>query len=135
MPNRTYAIEWYELASRNLETARVLIREKHFTDSIALEIHQALEKSFKAIYAYHGVSIPRTHSLPLLFALVQEKAGITETISDDLITISDYYESERYPGPRYFVPAREEVEKNFDFAEEILNKIFLYLHSEKKFES
>jgi HEPN domain-containing protein len=47
MPNRTYAIEWYELAYRNLETARVLIREKHFTDSIALEIQQALEKSFK----------------------------------------------------------------------------------------
>lgn len=131
MPNRTYAIEWYGLAHRNLETARVLIREKHFTDSIALEIHQALEKSFKAIYAYHSISIPRTHSLPLLFKLVQEKAGITEAILDDLITISDYYESERYPGPRYFVPDREEVEKYFDFAEEILNTIFNYLNGEK----
>jgi len=135
MPNRTYALEWHELAHRNLETARVLIREKHFTDSIALEIHQALEKSFKAIYAYHGISIPRTHSLPLLFSFVQEKTGISDTISGDLIIISDYYESEGYPGPRYFVPDREEVEKYFDFAEEILNTVFNYLHREKEVES
>jgi HEPN domain-containing protein len=131
MPNRTYAIEWYELAYRNLETARVLIREKHFTDSIALEIQQALEKSFKAIYAYHGISIPRTHALPLLFSFVQEKTGLTKEITEDLIIISDYYESERYPGPRYFIPDREEVEKYYDFAEEILNTIFNYLNGEK----
>ena len=83
MPNRTYAIEWYELAYRNLETARVLIRERHFTDSIALEIHQALEKSFKAIFAYHGISIPRTHALPLLFSFVQEKTGLSKEITED----------------------------------------------------
>jgi HEPN domain-containing protein len=131
MPNRTYAIEWYELAYRNLETARVLIRERHFTDSIALEIHQALEKSFKAIFAYHGISIPRTHALPLLFSFVQEKTGLSKEITEDLIIISDYYESERYPGPRYFIPDREEVEKYYDFAEEILNTIFNYLNGKK----
>jgi HEPN domain-containing protein len=131
MPNRTYAFEWYELAHRNLETARVLIRENHFTDSIALEIQQALEKSFKAIYAYHGISIPRTHALPLLFSFVREKTGLSEKITEDLIIISDYYESERYPGPRYFIPDREEVEKYYDFAEEILNAVFNYLNSEK----
>lgn len=131
MPNRTYAIEWYELARRNLETARVLIREKHFTDSISLEIQQALEKSFKAIYAYHGISIPRTHALPLLFSFVCEKTGLSENITEDLIIISDYYESERYPGPRYFIPDRDEVEKYYDFAEEILNSIFNYLNVEK----
>jgi HEPN domain-containing protein len=131
MPNRTYAIEWYELAYRNLETARVLIRERHFTDSIALEIHQALEKSFKAIFAYHGISIPRTHALPLLFSFVHEKTGLSKEITEDLIIISDYYESERYPGPRYFIPDREEVEKYYDFAEEILNTIFNYLNGKK----
>jgi HEPN domain-containing protein len=87
-----------------------------------------LEKSFKAIYAYHGISIPRTHALPLLFSFVQDKTGFSENLTEDLIIISDYYESERYPGPRYFVPDREEVEKYFDFAEEILNTVFNYLN-------
>ena len=41
MPNKTYALEWMNLAYKNLETARLLINEKHFTDSIAIEIHQS----------------------------------------------------------------------------------------------
>jgi HEPN domain-containing protein len=36
MPNRTYALEWLNLAKRNLDTARLLIRENHYTDSIAI---------------------------------------------------------------------------------------------------
>ncbi len=64
MPNQAYALEWLSLAKKNLDTARLLIRENHYTDSIALEIHQTIEKSFKAVFAYHGVTIPRTHSFP-----------------------------------------------------------------------
>jgi HEPN domain-containing protein len=45
MPNKTYALEWLHLADRHFETARLLLRENHFTDSIAIEIHQAIEKA------------------------------------------------------------------------------------------
>jgi len=31
MPNQTYALEWLNHANRNLQTARLLIRENHFT--------------------------------------------------------------------------------------------------------
>jgi HEPN domain-containing protein len=72
MPNKTYALEWMDVAYKNMETARLLIRENHFTDSIAIELHQTIEKSFKAIYAYLGITIPRTHSLMLLFNFVEE---------------------------------------------------------------
>ncbi len=127
MPNKTYALEWIELANKNLETARILIRENHFTDSIAIEIQQTLEKSFKAVFAYYGQVIPRTHSLPVLFNFVKDNLEIEDAIIDDLIVISDYYETDRYPGPRYFVPGREEVETYFDFTESILNKILAHL--------
>jgi hypothetical protein len=40
MPNKTYALEWLLHARRNMETARLLLKENHFTDSIAIEIHQ-----------------------------------------------------------------------------------------------
>jgi len=36
---------------------------------------------------------------------------------------SDYYETDRYPGPRYVVPSREEVEHFFLFAEQLYSKI------------
>ena len=70
MPNQTYALEWLNLAKRNLDTARLLIRENHYTDSIAIEIQQTIEKSFKAVYAYYGINIPRTHALSILFNFV-----------------------------------------------------------------
>ena len=127
MPNKTYAIEWIELANKNLETARILIRENHFTDSIAIEIQQTLEKAFKAVFAYYGNVIPRTHSLPILYNFLKDKLKVGDDIIDDLIVISDYYETDRYPGPRYFVPSREEVESYFDFAEKLLNEIYLHL--------
>ena len=95
MPNQAYALEWLNLAKKNLETARLLIREKHYTDSIALEVHQTVEKTLKAVFAYHCVAIPRTHSLTILFRFVSEKFHIDNSGIDELIVISDYYETDR----------------------------------------
>lgn len=119
MPNKTYAAEWLQLANRNLETARLLLRENHFTDSIAIEIQQTIEKTFKAVYAFYGVSIPKTHSLPVLYNFVSEKISIEDLYIDDLIVISDYYETDRYPGPRYVMPTRSEVEHFFLLTERL----------------
>ena len=123
MPNQTYALEWLNLAKRNLDTARLLIRENHYTDSIAIEIQQTIEKSFKTVYAYYGITIPRTHALTILFNFVNEKIPLKETDIEVIITISDYYETDRYPGPRYVVPSREEVENFFLIAEQLYSKI------------
>lgn len=123
MPNQTYALEWLDLANRNLQTARLLIREKHYTDIIALEIQQTIEKTFKSIYAYYGVSIPKTHSLMILFNFVNEKIKIEDVDIEVIIIISDYYETDRYPGPKYVIPSRDEVEHFFHFAEQLFSKI------------
>lgn len=129
MPNKTYALEWVHLANRNLETARLLLRENHFTDSIAIELQQTIEKTFKAIYAYHGVSIPRTHALPVLYNFVSTKITFEEFDIDDIITISDYYETDRYPGPRYIMPSRKEVETFFVLAERLFQEINAYINA------
>lgn len=127
MPNKTYALEWIHLANRNLETARLLLRENHFTDSIAIEVQQTIEKTFKAIYAFHGISIPKTHALPVLYNFVSEKISFEEFDIDDIITISDYYETDRYPGPRYVMPSRHEVETFFLLAEKLFQQINAYI--------
>jgi HEPN domain-containing protein len=123
MPNRTYALEWLNLSKRHQDTARLLIRENHYTDSIAIEVQQTIEKSFKAVYAYYGINIPRTHALTILFNFVNQKIPLEEIDIDVIITISDYYESDRYPGPKYVVPSREEVENFFLVAELLYSKI------------
>ena len=123
MPNKTYALEWLNLAYKNLETARLLVRENHFTDSIAIEVQQSIEKSFKTVYAFNGVSIPKTHNLIYLQKEVNKYINLDFIEFDDLLKISDYYEVDRYPGPRYVVPSREEVNANFVIAESIYKTI------------
>lgn len=120
MLNKTYALEWIEFAVKNLETAKLLIREKHYTDSIAIEIQQTIEKTLKAIFAYFGISVPKTHSLMVLHNLAEQYISFETFDSEIFLIISDAYETNRYPSPKYFLPERDEVEAHFLFAERLL---------------
>ena len=123
MPNKAYAIEWLDRSKRNLDTAVLLFSHNHYTDVIAIDIQQTLEKAFKAVYAYYGISIPRTHTLLPLFEFVITKIEISEVTIDDILIISDYYEADRYPGPNYFLPSIEEIALNLDLAKRIFNAV------------
>ena len=119
MPNKTYGIEWLDRSKRNLQTAVLLFSHNHYTDVIAIDIHQTLEKAFKAVYAYYGISIPRTHSLLPLFEFIITKIEINGVTIDDIMIISDYYETDRYPGPKYFSPSIEETTRNLGLTKRI----------------
>ena len=109
MPNRKLANEWLSFAIKNLETAKLLNREKHYTDVIAIDIQQSMEKAFKAIYALNGDKIPRIHSLEILFHYVTKWVKLENVTIKDILVVDDYYHTERYPGPKYYSPEREEV--------------------------
>ena len=42
---------------------------------------------------------------------------------DDILIISDYYEADRYPGPKYFLPSIEEITQNLDLTKRIFDSI------------
>jgi HEPN domain-containing protein len=119
MPNTAYCSEWLDLAYKNIETAKLLIRENHFTDIIAIEIQQAVEKTLKSIFALYGVSIPRTHNIVFLYNSASKHIQLPELDMNQLIMISDYYETERYPGPRYSIPDMQEVSQSVKVAEHL----------------
>ena len=123
MSNKSYALEWFVIARRNLETAQLLHQANHYTDVIAIDLHQALEKGLKAIYAFNGVAIPRTHSLPLLFDFASKSIDLSAISIEKIIAISDYYESDRYPGPKYFMPSADEISQNIILTASILELI------------
>ena len=123
MPNQIYALEWIDLARKNLETAKLLVRENHYTEIIAIEIQQSIEKMLKAILAYHGIRIPKLHDIVELQKQCSEHINLTGVKIDDLIEINDYYESERYPGPKFNIPTMNEIKKNIIVAESIFKQV------------
>lgn len=129
MSNLKLAEEWLVFAAKSLETAILLNREKHYTDVIAIDIQQTVEKSLKALYAFEGVKIPRTHSLDILFNYANQKVQFTDVEIKDIAVISDYYESERYPGPKYFQPNRLEINHSLEVAQSIFQQLKQYMYS------
>lgn len=129
MPNRTYALEWIDLARKNLETAKLLFRENHYTEIIAIEIQQSIEKMLKAILAYHGIRIPKLHDIVELQKQCNEHINLTGVKIDDLIEITDYYESERYPGPKFNMPTMNEIKKNIIVAESIFKQVSDFINN------
>jgi len=123
MHNKTYANEWLEFAKRNLETAEILFEKDHYTDIIAIEIHQSIEKTFKTVMAYNGIKIPKTHDLIKLFELCKKFIELPEELFDNLIVISDYYETERYPAPKYNLPNKSEIKNNLAIAVNLFEKV------------
>jgi len=129
MPNKKLASEWVEFAVRDLETAILLDRENHYTDVIAVDIQQAIEKALKAIYAFNGEKIPRAHSLDVLFNYVSGYINWKDIEIKDLIMVNDYYQTERYPGPRYFMPDRDEIKQAIYLAKAILDQVKRHITS------
>lgn len=127
MPNYQYASEWLNFARKHLETAKLLFRENHYTDIIAIELHQVVEKSLKAILAFNSVKISRSHNLLELHKLCNKFLDISLPDTNSLVEINDYYESERYPGPKYILPEVTEIEKNLAICDQVYTTIADYI--------
>lgn len=112
MPNKKIANEWLLFSKKSIETAILLNNEK----------------ALKAVYAFYGEKIPRTHALEILYNYASTQIDLSDVDILDLIIISDYYQTERYPGPGYFMPDREEIDSSIELAERIFNKINLHIN-------
>lgn len=123
MPNRTYAFEWLEYSKRNIQAAQILFRENHYTDVIAVELHQGVEKALKSLFALQGIRIPKTHDILVLVDLISKSIDFDTKWNDELLVINDYYQTERYPGPRYELPDRNEIEHSLMVASEIFSYV------------
>jgi HEPN domain-containing protein len=54
---------------------------------------------------------------------------LPEALIDDLLTVNDYYATERYPGPRYTIPDKTEIENNLSVAMRLYEKVMKYISS------
>jgi HEPN domain-containing protein len=128
MQNKPIASEWLELAKRNLDAAKILFKEKHFNDVIGIELHQSIEKSLKAVPAYHGKTVLKTHDLIVLLSNAEEYIKFDDELKELLETATDYYVENRYPGGGLnFLPSNREIEEVIESAEYILKTVNEYI--------
>ena len=95
--NETDVREWQTLASHDIETADLLIKQKGHADIIIYHIHQAVEKLLKALLMKANKPFEKTHFLDKLLAqLLADYPSLSE-VKDEILEINLYLPKLRYP--------------------------------------
>jgi len=127
--NKLSAIEWLRKSYHDLKSAQILYEANHYTDSIGVDLHYAIEKSFKAFLAYDNVKIPKTHNLPELNEIVSRYIEIED---DSILYVANKYHIEvSYPLYSRSLPSREEIKEVMNFTENLFDEVLKVLDIKK----
>jgi HEPN domain-containing protein len=132
MPNKTSAKEWLIKAYHDLSSARVLYAANHYTDTIGNDLQQAIEKTLKSFLAYENKQIRKTHDLIEVSRLVDAYIQFSASEKEILDVATAYYAQDRYPVPNLALPARDQIKKVLDFAEQLLGQVCRKLDIDKQ---
>jgi HEPN domain-containing protein len=86
---------WLQKADSDLATAQLVLSSDGPYDTACYHAQQAIEKCLKAILAYNGVSIPRTHNLEEL-----GQSAVDAVPSLELVALVGFTASARSRGPQ-----------------------------------
>jgi len=107
------------------------VKLKHYTDAISIELQQAIEKSLKALYAYNGIKIPKTHDLNELLFGYKDILSMDKDTEELLDIASNYYSDQRYPNPGYSMPDQPEINSVLKLAGKIMDTVKIYILKEQ----
>jgi len=116
--NKSSAIEWLRKSYHDLKSAEILYEPNHYTGSIGVDLHYAIEKSLKAFFAFDNAKIPKTHNLPELHAMVDEYLEISN--EETLFIANKYHIEASYPQFDRTLPTRDEIKEVFGFHQELI---------------
>jgi HEPN domain-containing protein len=129
--NRNSAIEWLKKVFHDLKSAQILYEANHYTDSIGVDLHYAIEKSFKTFLAYENKKISKSHDLHLLRGQVEDYIKFSFEEVKIINMATDYYIEESYPQYDRKLPSREEIKEVLKFTEYLFDKVCIILDIEK----
>ncbi|MGR3311312.1 MAG: HEPN domain-containing protein, partial [Candidatus Brocadiales bacterium] len=115
--------EWFEKGKRDLETARLLLAENHYTDIIAMHIQQAVEKYLKGYLLYHGWRLEKTHDIEKLIVDSMRYADVFEPYLEFARKITAYFKASRYPLDMPMDYPVKDIEESLKTAEELISLI------------
>jgi len=118
---KTHIKYWIESASDDLETAKILIKNKKYLHGLFF-CHLTIEKSLKAAFVNYNRTIPpKSHNLFLL----SEKSNIDFNEKDEIFlgVLMKYQLEGRYPDYKPMIPDFKTISNYFEKTKEIFEWI------------
>lgn len=108
-------IEWLKRAKSALELSKAKKADDIYYEDLCFQAQQAAEKALKALFLYHQIEPPRSHSLVVLINGIKRIISIPGNLLD-VVELTDYAVQTRYPGD--YTPITErEYERAVELAE------------------
>jgi len=121
--NETSAKEWLTKAWHHLGSAKILYQANHYTDTIAVDLHYAVEIMLKSFLAYQNKKIIKTHNLIDLYKSIMDYIEFNEDELDMLDLITTYHIKEAYPPMYRELPSRDEIKEVLEFSEKLFDMV------------
>ena len=121
--NKTAAFEWLEKAWHHFSSGKLLYEAKHYTDTVGVDLHYAIEIMLKAFLAYENRKVIKTHDLIKLYPHIQSWINFNEDELNLLEKISTYHTEASYPSKDRPMPTYEELKEVIEFGKELFSKI------------
>jgi HEPN domain-containing protein len=121
--NETSAKEWLTKAWHHLGSGKILYEAHHYTDTIAVDLHYAVEIMLKSFLAYQNKKIIKTHSLIDIYKAIMDYIQFYEEELDILDLITTYHIKEAYPPMYRELPSRDEIKEVLLFSENLFQRV------------
>lgn len=118
--SKSYAKELIRIAEGDLKTAKVLMDHPFGRpENTFFLLQQTVEKSLKALLCHHNISIPLTHDLAALLAMLPTSIKAPEEVKA-LLTLTEFASIRRYEEGSYEY-SKEEAAKAYQVTHNLLN--------------
>ncbi|MCD8481571.1 MAG: HEPN domain-containing protein [Verrucomicrobia bacterium] len=125
------AQQWFQLARLDIKSAAVLLNESDLSTVVIFHSQQAVEKLLKAVLEARRQTVPKTHDLERLYALIDPPLP-GDIDHDSLALLSSYYVNVRYPAMMAFPsgpPSVAQAKNLLDFAVHIESIVKQFLEA------
>ncbi len=130
--NKTAAKEWLNKAWHHFSSGKILYKANHYTDTISVDIHYAVEIILKSFLAYENKKIIKTHDLIELYASIKDKIDFNDEELRLMDIITTYHIRGSYPPRDRKMPSREEIKEVLEFTKELFDRVCDILDIDKK---
>ena len=109
-----------------------MYKANHYTDTISIDVHYAVETILKSFLAYENKKIIKTHDLIELYASIKDKIDFNDEELRLMDIITTYHIRGSYPPRDRKMPSREEIKEVLEFAKELFDRVCDILDIDKR---